>query len=71
VALIQFPSVPRVARVRHLSVKDLRNNLLSVEVLDHGIPAQVEFESQILKPVFHFIGSRVETRRFQAMGQLD
>ncbi len=32
---------------------------------------QVAFESKGLKPGFHFIGSRVETRRFQAMGQLD
>jgi hypothetical protein len=37
------------------------------------IAAHVEFESKFCKPVFHhFIGStRVETRRFQAMGQLD
>jgi hypothetical protein len=27
-----------------------------------------EQKQQILKPFFHFIGSRVETRRFQAMG---
>jgi hypothetical protein len=29
---------------------------------------QVAFESKGLKPGFHFLGSRVETRRFQAMG---
>jgi hypothetical protein len=36
-----------------------------------GVAVQVEFESKGLKPVSHLIGSRVETRRFQAMGQLD
>jgi hypothetical protein len=34
-------------------------------------PVQVEFESKILNRVSHLIGSRVETRRFQAMGKLD
>jgi hypothetical protein len=29
----------------------------------------LHFEKHILKPVFHFIGSRVETRRLSAMGQ--
>ena len=34
-----------------------------------GAAAQLHyFESKGLKPIFHFIGSRVETRRFQAMG---
>ena len=28
-------------------------------------------EANFVKPFFHFISSRVETRRFQAMGQLD
>jgi hypothetical protein len=33
--------------------------------------AQVAFEkAKVLKLFFHFIGSRVETRRFQAMGLL-
>jgi hypothetical protein len=37
-----------------------------------GVAVQVEFASKTWKLVFHFIGSRVvETRRFQAMGQLD
>ena len=35
------------------------------------VAAQVEFERQSLKPGGHFIGSRVETGRFQAMGKLD
>jgi hypothetical protein len=36
-----------------------------------GVAVQVKFESKGLKPGYHFIGSWVETRRFQAMGQLD
>jgi hypothetical protein len=32
---------------------------------------QVAFESKGLKPDFHFIGSRFEIGRFQAMGKLD
>jgi hypothetical protein len=36
-----------------------------------GVAVQVEFESKLWNRVFHFMGSRVETRRFQAMGQLD
>jgi hypothetical protein len=36
-----------------------------------GVAVQVAFESKGLKPVFHFIGSRVETRRFQAMGRVN
>jgi hypothetical protein len=37
-----------------------------------AVAVQVDpFESKGLKPVYHFSGSRVETRRFQAMGQLD
>jgi MYXO-CTERM domain-containing protein len=38
-----------------------------------GVAVQVEFENKTLNPVFHssMIGSRVETRRSQAMGQLD
>ena len=40
-----------------------------------GVAVQVEFGKEnfgkkTLKPGFHIIGSRVETRRFQAMGQL-
>jgi hypothetical protein len=35
------------------------------------VAVQVVFETKGLKPGFHFTGSRVETRRFQAMGQLD
>jgi hypothetical protein len=31
----------------------------------------LHFESKLLKPVSHLIGSRVETSRFQAMGQLN
>jgi hypothetical protein len=34
-----------------------------------GVAVQVAFESKGLKPVFHFTGARVETGRFQAMGQ--
>jgi hypothetical protein len=37
--------------------------------LRHGVAAQVAFESKGLKPDSHLIGSRFETRRFQAMGQ--
>jgi hypothetical protein len=33
----------------------------------HVVAAQVAFEEQILKPVFNFIGRRVETRRFQTL----
>jgi hypothetical protein len=35
-----------------------------------SVAVQVEFESKGLKPGFHFTGSSVETRRFQAMGKL-
>jgi ribosomal protein L12E/L44/L45/RPP1/RPP2 len=31
----------------------------------------LHLKARALKPVFHFIGSRVETRRFQAMCQLN
>jgi hypothetical protein len=31
------------------------------------VAVQVAFESKGLKPGYHFIGSRVETRRFQAL----
>jgi hypothetical protein len=38
----------------------------------HGVAAQdAAFESKCLKPGYHISGSRVETRRFQAMGQAD
>ena len=38
--------------------------------LPRAVAAQVDpFEKQILKPGNHLIGSMVETRRFQAMGQ--
>jgi hypothetical protein len=37
----------------------------------HGVAVQVAFESKGLKPLFHFTGPRVVTRRFQAMGKLD
>jgi hypothetical protein len=38
----------------------------------HGVAAQVALESKGLKPGYHILsGSRVETRRFQAMGKLD
>jgi hypothetical protein len=36
-----------------------------------GVAVQVAFESKGLKPVFHLIGSRVETRCYQAMGQFN
>jgi hypothetical protein len=38
-----------------------------------GVAVQVEFEKHNFKPLFlkHLIGSRVETRRFRAMGQLN
>jgi hypothetical protein len=32
-----------------------------------AVAVQVKFESKRLKPVFPFIGSRVETRRFRAL----
>ena len=35
------------------------------------VAVQVEFEKQALKPGYHFTGSRVETRRFRAVTQLD
>jgi hypothetical protein len=34
----------------------------------HGVAAQVAFERHVLKPVFHLIGARVETRRISDMG---
>jgi hypothetical protein len=40
-------------------------------ILRRGVAAQDAFEKQTLKPGFHFIGARVETRRCQTMGQLD
>jgi hypothetical protein len=53
----------------------LRGPAVEREAVHHvhslDVAVQVEFKSQTLKPVFHFIGSRLETRRFQAMGQLD
>jgi hypothetical protein len=33
-----------------------------------GVAVQVAFERHILKPVFHLMGARVETRRLSAMG---
>jgi hypothetical protein len=33
-----------------------------------GVAVRVEFGRHILKPVFHLIGARVETRRLSAMG---
>ena len=37
-----------------------------------AVAVQVDpFESKGLKPDFHFIGSRVETRRFQAYGSTE
>jgi hypothetical protein len=42
------------------------------ELLHHGVAVQVAaFESKLLKPGFHFIGSRVETSPLQAMGKMD
>jgi hypothetical protein len=38
------------------------------EVEARDVAVQVAFESKGLKPDFHFIGSRVETGRYQAMG---
>jgi hypothetical protein len=35
----------------------------------HIVQAQVAFERHVLKPVFHMIGAKVETRRLSAMGQ--
>jgi hypothetical protein len=35
-----------------------------------GVAAQVAFEKHILKPGNHFTASKVETKRFQPMGQL-
>jgi hypothetical protein len=40
-------------------------------LLSLGVAVQVAFESKGLKTGNHFIGSMVETRRFQAIGQLD
>jgi hypothetical protein len=54
-------------------VQPHRVQLALVHLVDlpHAVAAQVAFGNQTLKPVFHFVGSRLETRRFQAMGQLD
>jgi hypothetical protein len=35
----------------------------------HSVAVHVAFERHILKPFFHLIGARVETRRLSAMGQ--
>jgi hypothetical protein len=59
---------------RFASLQRLRRNLrqqLRDGLLHRGVAAQVAFESKGLKPFFHFIGRKVETRRFQAMGQLN
>ena len=41
-----------------------------LEVVRQGVAVQVAFESKGLKPGYHVTGSRVETRRFQARGEL-
>jgi hypothetical protein len=47
------------------------STLLSWSRSTLDVAVQVEFGKQILQPGFDFIGSRFETRRFQAMGQLN
>jgi hypothetical protein len=54
----------------------LAGNLISLKITTTSprvpvVAAQVEFERHMLKPAFHFLGARVETRRFQAVGKLD
>jgi hypothetical protein len=46
---------------------DLLNRRQRPVAAPHGVAVQVEFE----KAVFHFIGARLETRRFQAMSKVD
>jgi hypothetical protein len=42
-----------------------------LEVVRQGVAVQVDpFESKGLKPGYHITGARVETRRFQARGEL-
>ena len=48
----------------HLAGVERRN--FTGEEAPLGVAVQVALESKGLKPVSHFIGSRVETRRFQA-----
>jgi hypothetical protein len=52
----------------HVAVQVLERVLQRHDV--HAVALQVAFESKGLKPGYHISGSRVETRRFQAMGQL-
>jgi hypothetical protein len=56
---------PRHGEVRAVAVQPRERRHLAVA------PLQLAFESTGLKPGFHFIGGRVETGRFQAVGQLD
>jgi hypothetical protein len=62
---VQQLQVPRVG------IEAQRAHGAGVLVPHHDVAEQVvHLEKQTLKPGFHFIGPRVETRRFQAMGQL-
>jgi hypothetical protein len=54
---VRSPAFPRVL-VQEVDVPPV--------VLEGAV--QVEFERHVLKPGFHLIGSRVETRRLSAMG---
>jgi hypothetical protein len=73
---VQPPTVARQA-LEQLQVADSPVEAQPVALQPHGEPScsvvRVEFETRILKPVFHLIGSRVETtmgtRRLSAMGQ--
>jgi hypothetical protein len=58
-----------VARRHGMSV---RPRIQAPPAHPHDVVVQGEFfDGKGLKPGFHLIGSMVETRRFQAMGQLD
>jgi hypothetical protein len=65
-------AVPRLSqRVEFVRVRRFLERLQRVALDRHlGVSVQAEFE-QILKPGYQISGSRFETRRFQAMGQLD
>jgi hypothetical protein len=50
------------------AVKRLRQAPL--QLIHLGVAVHVAFERRILKPVFHLIGARVETRRLSAMAAM-
>jgi hypothetical protein len=48
----------------------VRGRRVAREAVVQAVAVHVAFKSKVhLKPGFQFMGSRVETRRFQAMGQ--